>query len=223
MKKGMIRRLRSLVVWVSNTLAILLLIPFLLVILANQVIIISSEGYLYDSTTDIPYNHAGLILGTSHRLRDGNPNPYFHNRMKAAADLYHQQKVRYLIVSGDNRTRWYNEPEKMREELLNLGVPDSIIYLDYAGLRTLDSVVRCKKVFGQDSFTIISQKFHNQRAVYIARQHGLNTVALNANDPDGLPNARLQIREWFAKVNVFLDQLMKKQPQYTGERIIIGT
>lgn len=219
----MIRMLKTIATWVSNTLAILFLIPFLLVILANQVIIVSSEGYLYDSITDIPFNDAGLILGTSHRLRDGNPNPYFHNRMKAAADLYHEHKVQYLIVSGDNRTKWYNEPEKMRAELLNLGVPDSIIYLDYAGLRTLDSVIRCKKVFGQDRFTIISQKFHNQRAVYIARQYGLDAVALNADDPDGLPNARLQIREWFAKVNVFLDQIMKKQPQYTGERIIIGS
>jgi len=215
-------RIRVIWTWVSNAVAISLLLPVLIIILANQVIIVSSESYLFDSIDDIPHNEVGLILGTSNRLRDGSPNPYFHNRMKAAADLYHNGKVDYLIASGDNLTRWYNEPRNMRLELLNLGVPDSVIYLDFRGLRTLDSVVRCKKVFGQDSFTIISQKFHNQRAIYISRQQGLQAVAYNAQNIEGKSSMRVRIREWFAKVNVFLDQMMKKQPAFTGERINIG-
>lgn len=209
-------------IWISNLLGVAILIPFLLTLTANQVIRVSSDGFVYDSHHFIPHNKVGLVLGTSHRVRDGGPNPYFFNRMQAAAELYHNNKVEYLIVSGDNRTQWYNEPEQMRKELIRLDVPDSVIYLDYAGLRTLDSVIRCHKVFGQDSFTIISQKFHNQRAVYIARQHGLNVVAYNAPDVKSTSHNKIQIREWFAKVNVFLDQVTKKQPRFTGEKVHIG-
>ncbi len=222
----MIKRRRHFIgvvfIWISNLLGVAILIPFLLTITANQVIRVSSDGYIYDSLDNIPPNKVGLVLGTSHRVRDGGPNPYFFNRMQAAAELYHNGKVEYLIASGDNRTQWYNEPEQMRRELVRLGVPDSAIYLDYAGLRTLDSVIRCNKVFKQDSFTIISQRFHNQRAVYIGRQHGLEVVAYNAADVKSSSHNKIQIREWFAKVNVFMDQITKKQPKFTGEQVHIG-
>lgn len=222
MKKRRGHWIGLLFVWFSNLLGIAILIPFLLTIIANQVIRVSSDGLTFDSFEFIPHNKVGLVLGTSHRVRDGGPNPYFFNRMQAAAELYHNNKVDYLIASGDNRTQWYNEPEQMRKELVRLGIPDSVIYLDYAGLRTLDSVIRCSKVFGQDSFTIISQKFHNQRAVYIGRQHGLDVVAYNAQDVKSTSHSKIMIREWFAKVNVFLDQITKKQPKFTGEQIQIG-
>lgn len=207
---------------VSNLVGILIIVPFITILVSNHVIRVSSQEYMYDSIEFIPENKVGLILGTSHRLRDGSPNPYFHSRMQAAVDLYQSGKVSYLIASGDNQTRWYNEPEQMRQELTRLGIPDNVIFLDYAGLRTLDSVVRCKKVFGQDSFTIISQKFHNQRAVYIAKQLGLNAVALNAREVETSYPSRIQVREWLARVNVFWDQITKKQPRFTGERVIIG-
>ncbi len=223
MSKALLKKIKIIASWISNALALVIIIPFMIVVVANQIIIISSEGYLYDSADAIPFNQAALVLGTSHRLRDGSANPYFFNRMEAAANLYHSGKVQYLIASGDNRTKWYNEPEQMRQELIRLGVPDSVIYLDQAGIRTLDSVIRCKKVFGQNSFTVVSQRFHNQRAVYIAQQHGLSAVALNARDLEGQGEHKLRIREWFAKVNVFLDHIMKKQPPYTGERIELGT
>ena len=223
MKKALSGKIKIIAKWISNALALAIIIPFLIVVLANQIIIVSSEGYLYDSVDAIPFNRAALVLGTSHRLRDGSPNPYFFYRMEAAANLYHSGKVHYLIASGDNRTQWYNEPEQMRQELIRLGVPDSVIYIDQSGFRTLDSVIRCKQVFGQDSFTVVSQRFHNQRAVYIARQLGLNAVAFNARDLESQGGNNLRIREWFAKVNVFLDQLLKKQPPYTGERIELGT
>jgi SanA protein len=222
MKKVQKHWIKGLFLWISNILGILIFIPFLLILIANQLIRVSSEEYLYDTIEFIPHNKVGLVLGTSHRMRDGGPNPYFFNRMEAAAELYHHGKVNYIIASGDNRTRWYNEPEQMRKELTRLGVPDSVIYLDYAGLRTLDSVIRCKKVFGQNSFTIISQKFHNERAVYIAKHHDLDVVAFNASDIENNQHSSIMIREWFAKVNVFMDQITKKQPRYTGERVIIG-
>ncbi len=214
---------KRLLIILTNTLIALLLLPLLVLFISNQVIRISAEAYLYDSPELIPYNRVGLVLGTSHRVRSGGPNPYFNNRMEAAAELYHSGKVSYLLLSGDNRTQWYNEPGQMREKLLELEVPDSAIYLDQSGLRTLDSVIRGREVFGQSGFTVVSQRFHNQRAVYIARQNGIEAVALNARDAERGNHPSLLVREWFAKTNVFLDILLKKQPRFLGERIEIGT
>ncbi|TVR42827.1 MAG: vancomycin high temperature exclusion protein [Bacteroidia bacterium] len=203
-------------------LEILVVIPLLVLLISNQVIRISAEKHLYDSIHEIPHNRVGLVLGTSHRIRGGAPNPYFHNRINAAAELYHSGKVNYLIVSGDNRTPYYNEPLQMQRALMNLNIPEEAIYLDHAGFRTLDSVVRAMKIFGQDSITIISQRFHNQRAVYIAKQNGMQVYALNAADVNHLRNDRIRIREWFAKANVFWDILVGKEPEIMGERIPVG-
>jgi len=203
-------------------LEIAVLLPVLALLVSNQVIRVSSEAHLYDSLDELPYHHVGLVLGTSHRVRNGGPNPYFHNRMAAAADLYHSGKVRYLIVSGDNRTPYYNEPRVMRNALVDLGVPGENIYKDHAGLRTLDSVVRARDVFGQDSITIVSQRFHNQRAVYIARHHGMEVAAYNAGDVPHHNSDRTRMREWFAKTNVFWDILTNKQPQQLGDPVTIG-
>ena len=200
-------------------LKLCLLLPVLLLVVSNQVIRFSTEHYLYDSVELIPYNEAGLVLGTSPRVRNGGPNPYFTNRMEAAAELYHSGKVNLLIVSGDNRTRYYNEPEQMRRALVELGVPSSSILLDQAGLRTLDSVVRARDVFNYNEITIISQKFHNQRAVYIAKQKGMEVFALNAGDVEQRPNDRTRLREWFAKTMVFWDLLINKQPQHLEKEI----
>jgi SanA protein len=208
---------------ISGILMVLLFVPFVVLLLSNQLIRVSSESYLYNDAERIPYNTVGLVLGTSHRVRNGGPNPYFHHRMEAAASLYHAGKVSYLLVSGDNRTVWYNEPEQMRQQLVELGVPDHVIYADHAGLRTRDSVIRCSEVFGQDSFTIISQRFQNQRAVFIARNLNLNVVAFNAADVDHQQNSRIQIREWFARIVVFLDILKGTGPERTDEKVIIGS
>ncbi len=196
-----------------------LLVPMLLLVISNQVIRFSTAHYLYDSVELIPYNEAGLVLGTSPRVRNGGPNPYFTNRMEAAAELYHSGKVSILIVSGDNRSRYYNEPDQMRQALVELGVPSSSIILDQAGLRTLDSVIRARDVFNYNEITIISQKFHNQRAVYIAKQKGINVYALNAKDVEQNKNDMTRMREWFAKTIVFWDLLINKQPQYLEKKI----
>ncbi len=194
----------------------------MVLIITNQVIRFSAEDHLYDSVEDIPHNRVGLVLGTSPRIRNGGPNPYFNNRMEAAANLYHSGKVNYLLVSGDNRTKYYNEPEYMRRALIELNVPTDAIYLDNAGLRTFDSVWRAKEVFGQPSLTIISQRFHNQRAVFIAKQKGLEVVAYNAADVPHGQKDKTRIREWFAKANVFMDMLVQRSPETRDETIVIG-
>lgn len=200
-------------------LELIVLIPAILLIVSNQIIKSSTSKYLFDSVDSIPYNNTALVLGTTPYIRTGGSNPYFTKRMEAAARLYHNEKISYIIVSGDNSTSYYNEPEKMRQALTNLGVPSSVIILDHSGLRTLDSVVRARDVFGQNSITIVSQKFHNQRAVYIARQKGMEATAYNASDVPYSPNDRTLIREWFAKAIVFYDLFINKQPKFPSDNI----
>lgn len=214
-KKSLFRKLLLLV-------EIVVLIPLITLFVTNQVITTSTQKHLYDSVEQLPENRVGLVLGTSPRIRDGRPNPYFSNRMEAAAKIYHQNKVQYLIVSGDNRTRYYNEPEYMQQALIELGVPASSIFQDHAGIRTFESVMRAREVFGQNDITIISQRFHNQRAVYIAKQKGMDAVAFNAADVHQEMNDRTRIREWFAKSRVFYDLFLKGESDYSSESVSIG-
>ncbi len=140
--------------WRLGMAACLLLM--VLIAATNLWIVRSTSAEIFSDYNQIPSNPVGLVLGTSSRRADGSPNPFFHNRMEAAARLYALGKIGHIIVSGDNRTRYYNEPLEMKRALVKLGVPDAAITLDYAGLRTLDSVVRSKEVFGQEHITIIT-------------------------------------------------------------------
>ncbi len=176
----------------------------------------------------MPSNKVGLVLGAVKTLPSGYPNRYFKYRIQAAYDLYKSGKVEYLLVSGDNHTKGYNEPEDMRNDLIAMGVPADKIYMDYAGFRTLDSVVRCSEIFGQDKFTIVSQKFHNERAVFIGEKKGLDLIAYNANAV-GRRNFpiinvdRNQLRELLAKTKAVLDlYILNKQPRFSGKKIVIG-
>ncbi len=193
-----------------------------IIIASNLIIILISNKYLYSEVHDMPAGKTAVVLGTSRYVKGGAPNPWFHYRISAAAELYHSGKIEYLILSGDNRSRFYNEPEQMRRELIKYDVPDNIMYLDYAGLRTLDSMVRSKEIFGQDTIIVVSQKFHNQRAVFLARLNGIHATAYNAKSPDARQGIRTNIREVFARVKVFLDIISGKQPRHLGEQIIIG-
>ncbi len=205
--------------------ALLLLLVFLpLVILYSDWQIEKyAQEYVFDEAQKIPHNKVGLLLGTSKKIQNGQINLYFKYRIKAASELYHAGKVQYLLVSGDNSLKEYNEPMDMRKALIAQGVPDSVIVLDYAGFRTLDSVVRSKKVFGQKKITIISQEFHNKRALYIARKKGIEAIAYNAKDVNFGSGLKVQIREKMARVKVLLDlYLLNTQPKFLGDEIAIG-
>lgn len=211
--------------WFAQTYRFLIWTLFLFIIVTlscNLIIIYSSTKRLFDDPQQVPSTRVAMVLGTSHSLRSGQPNPFFHNRIAAAAELYHLGKVQYILVSGDNRTRHYNEPQQMRRALLQYNLPDSVIYLDYAGLRTLDSVVRSQKIFQQDSILIISQKFHNQRAIFLARSKGIYAIGYNAGGVETGSALKTYIREYFAKVKVFVDILIRKQPRHLGDEITIG-
>ena len=141
-----------------------------------------SKKYIYDSIEEIPYNDVALVLGTSKYLSDGRINMYFKFRMEAAYELYTNGKVKYILVSGDNRHRSYNEPRQMRLDLIKLGVDKRHIFLDFAGFRTRDSILRANRVFDLTNFTIVSQPFHNERAVFIAREKKINAIAYSADN-----------------------------------------
>ncbi|NDV77900.1 hypothetical protein D0T57_02800 [Dysgonomonas sp. 511] len=192
-----------------------------IVVFANWKIPHDTEKYIYNNVDSVPPQKAALVLGAA-RYIGSRQNPYFSYRIQAASELYRVGKVKAFVVSGDNSRKDYNEAEDMRQALIEAGVPDSVIHLDYAGFRTLDSVVRMNKIFGQDAFIIVSQEFHNERAVFLAQYYGLDAYGYNARDLNlNRSSYRTKIREVFARVKVFIDIIIGKGPKFLGEQIEI--
>lgn len=198
-----------------------LLLVAAIILSANCIVEYKTETLIYNDIDSIPYDKAGLLLGTSKTLRSGNPNQYFQNRIRATVALFKAGKIDAIVISGDNSREGYNEPEDMKAELMKEGISENKIYLDYAGFRTLDSVIRMEKIFGQTRFTVISQEFHNRRAIYIARAKGLQAVGYNAEDVDAYSGFKTQLREKFARVKLFLDLCTNKKPKFFGEPVMI--
>lgn len=196
------RRLRRAAGW--GTLAFVLA-----VLLANRWVINSTDSLLYKDTSLLPDNEVGLVLGCSPFISSGKPNPQFRGRMQAAADLYRLGKVKRLILSGANPDSRYNEPKKMREALLELGVPSEAMVLDFAGDSTYESVTRSKVVFNLTSVTVVTQKYHAYRALFLARKVGVRAVAYQA-PIEGIPGPgfRHPPREVFARLLAVLDVLV---------------
>ncbi|CAG0925712.1 unnamed protein product [Notodromas monacha] len=164
------------------------------------------DKYTYNSTKDIPHYPVGLVLGTTRYLVDGGINPYFKYRMQAVAQLFKAKKIDYIIVSGDNSTLEYNEPVQMKLYLMKYHqVPANRIIKDHAGFSTLESIIRAHKVFGQNSFVIVSQTFQNERALFIARSKGISAVGYNAASPPTQFTIKTRFRELFARVKAILD------------------
>jgi SanA protein len=191
----------------------------LVILLGNRWVINSSDGYITDKWALLPDNDVGLVLGTSPFLTSGKTSPAFQGRIDAAAELYRVGKVKHLIVSGANPDETYNEPRAMRKALMQAGVPEEAITMDFAGFRTFDSVVRAKQVFKLSRMTIITQKYHSYRAVFIARKfdipaHGFIAPA----NADGRPGNRHPVREVFARVSAILDIfVLNTKPKFLGQ------
>ncbi len=210
------RRRKYLIAFLSSIAIIIVL-----TIWANSKIIKASENYLTEDIDKISPSKVGLLLGTSKHLRNGSKNEFFYNRIDATVELFNRDKIKYIIISGDNSTQYYNEPIDMKNELIRRGIPSDKIFLDYAGFRTFDSVIRAKEIFGQTTFIIISQKFHNERAVYIARRNGIEAYGFNAKDVDAYKGFKTKIREFFARDKVFIDIIFNTKPKFLGEKISI--
>ncbi|MDU1889706.1 MAG: ElyC/SanA/YdcF family protein [Dysgonomonas sp.] len=217
MKKSIKKKIKR----IFQIAALLLLLIVLVILYANWKIPYDSRPFVYDNVDSIPPQKAALVLGAAKNI-GSRPNLYFTYRIEAAAQLYKAGKVQAFVVSGDNSRHTYNESDDMRKALIEAGVPDSIIHMDFAGFRTLDSVVRMNEIFSQRSFIVVSQEFHNERAVFLAQQHGLQAYGFNAKDLNlNSSSYRTKIREIFARVKVFIDIAIGKEPKFLGEKINI--
>lgn len=188
---------------------------------ANYSIKKDSDTFVSYNITDVPETKTALLLGTSKNLNSGLPNAYFYNRIQATVDLYKAGKIKNIIVSGDNSRKDYNEPEDMLLTLIQYGIPQDKIFLDHAGFRTLDSVIRAKEIFGQTRLVIISQKFHNERAVFLARQNRIEAFGYNAKDVNKYAGFKTNMREYLAKAKAYYDLILGIKPKFGGEKILI--
>jgi len=208
--------------WIKRLTLIGLLVFLLglgLIIYANVTAVWASRGKLFDDVKDLPDAKVGLVFGTTDRFQ-GRENRYFRYRIDAAVEVWKAGKVDTLIVSGDNRSKYYNEPQKMKDALVEEGVPASRIVCDYAGLRTLDSVVRAKEIFGTNKILVISQRFQNERAIYIAQAHGMEAYGYNAEDVELQAGFKTKIREVGARVKMWLDvNFLDTAPIHLGKKI----
>ncbi|WP_163832832.1 SanA/YdcF family protein [Spartinivicinus ruber] len=160
-----------------------------------------------------------LLLGTAKYFR-GQPNLFYNARIDAAVDLYKAGKVKGFLVSGDNSREDYNEPEMIKADLVARGVPAELIGLDFAGFRTLDSVVRAKQVFGLNKLVIVSQPFHVERALFIADHYQLDAVGYVAADVSAWRwHLKVRSREVLARLSAWLDvKIINRSPKYLGAK-----
>lgn len=206
------RWLKRIVVWSLAAGALFLIV-------SNIWVVTATSDNVYEEQKRLPDHRMALVLGTSHRTVAGGPNPYFEKRMETAADLFRNGKIDHFILSGDNSSRYYNEPIEMRKSLVKKGVPPTAITLDYAGLRTLDSIVRCKQIFGQDKITIITQPFHSYRALFISDYYDIEAVAMVAGEPDFENSIKVRVREYLARPKAVLDlYVFKTSPRFLGQK-----
>lgn len=204
--------------WIKWASIVLPGVIVLFLLISNMWVVGSTKAHVYSDNRQLPNHRVALVLGTSNKTITGSPNQFFEKRMDTAADLYAAGKIYHFILSGDNRSKFYNEPLEMQKALIARGVPSSAITLDYAGLRTLDSVVRCKEIFGQDKIIIITQPFHSYRALFISNFYNMDAVAMVAGEPHDI-SIKIQIREYFARSMAVLDlYLLNTSPRFLGKK-----
>ncbi|SDT09686.1 SanA protein [Maribacter dokdonensis] len=206
---------------ILKILGLLFILLVFVIFTCNIIISNTADGKTFTDISSTPKNRVGLVLGTSNKLTNGSPNPYYTYRINATKALYNAGKIEFILVSGDNGSIYYNEPDTFKKDLIKAGIPEQVIFLDYAGFRTLDSMFRAKFIFGLNNVTVISQKFHNERAIYIAKQKGLNAIGFNAQDVSTSQGIKVQLREYLARVKVFIDMLLNTQPKFYGTTIEI--
>ena len=189
---------------------IILFVCIVVMLICNQIVVNNAEGKVFSDIDSIKYNKVGLLLGTTPQARIGRiTNAFFTYRIDAAEQLYKARKIEKILVSGDeNSLDGVNETKCMRDSLVARGILAKDIILDGKGYRTINSIINANKVYGLKSFTIISQKFHNERAIYQAEHLGFDVKNLqeyNAKDPKSRRAYLTTIREYLARVKMFMD------------------
>ena len=211
---------RKKMIWIIFGVIIAIII---VIITCYMIVECKTSGKTFDKVADIPHREVGLLLGTSPRTPENAPNYYFINRITATAELYKAGKIDKVIASGgDYSSRpggGYDELVAMRDSLIDHGIPDSVIILDYDGTRTLNSIVKAKEVYGEECVTLISQKYHNERAIYLASQQGIDAIGYNAK-PSHIISKRIKNegREFLARVKLFVDVILGEKPQFESKK-----
>lgn len=203
------------------SLLIITIIAIIMVTIISNLLVQNCSKNTYSNIKEIPSNKVGLLLGTIKTLSSGYENLYYKYRINATVTLYKNNKIEYILISGDNSRSDYDEPSDMKKDLIKRGIPENRIYLDYAGFRTLDSIVRAKEIFGQTELTIISQQFHNERAIYIAKNKGIKAIGFNSRNVSARYGLKVMIREKLARVKVVLDIIFNVKPKFLGNQITI--
>jgi SanA protein len=189
---------------------------------ADRHVEVSAAGRVFDELDALPHREVAVVLGTSKYSR-GRLNSFYVGRIRAAAELYHAGKVDGILVSGDNSSVNYNEPAAMRADLIAQGVPAEHVTADYAGFRTLDSIYRAGDVFGLDTYVVVSQPFHIERALYLADQKGHDAIGYAASGPQGYHAQRNRAREVLARAKAVLDvEILRVGPKYLGEPVYVN-
>jgi SanA protein len=181
-----------------------------------------ASACLTSDPAQVPPADVALVLGAAPIGPEGGPNRYFEYRLDAAAALWKAGKVKYLLVSGDNSSRDYDEPSAMRAGLLKRGVPADAIYRDFAGLRTWDSVVRAQSIFGQKRLVIVSQRFHLSRALFLARETGIEACGFEARDVASPYSIFTTLRRYPSALRAYWDVWFDTPPRHAGAAIVIG-
>ena len=176
-----------------------------LLLLCQWWVYAAGDHRIFNSADDVPENEVGLVLGTAKWIGNGKPNRFFSFRMDAACRLFRSGKVHSLLLSGNGLGPGRCEPEQMRSELIERGIPAAALKLDNGGIRTLDSIVRAKRVYGLNQLTIVSQEFHNRRALFFCRAYGIDAVGFNAEDVPSYEALRTLLREFLARVDAVLE------------------
>ncbi len=206
---------------VRKLLLILMLVASLFsiaVIGLDRWISYQTHSRIFHSIEDTPTREIALVLGTSKYIGK-TLNAYYTHRINAAQELFEHEKIEALLLSGDNAHRSYNEPWTMRRDMLKAGIPQSRIFLDYAGFRTLDSVIRANKVFNADKFTIVTQAFHCERALFIADFYKIDAICFAVPSPTGISSIKIRSRETLARVKAFIDiYILDLQPKFLGPK-----
>lgn len=215
--KRLLKKITNLFKWA------LLLSPFgmFAIVCIDTYVVVESQNKTFSSAEEIPHNKVGLLLGTGKYTQGGRLNLYYAYRLQAAIDLYTAGKIDFILVSGDNGKVGYDEPTDFKNDLVAHGIPENKIILDFAGFSTLDSVIRAQKIFGANRFTVISQEFHNQRAILLAHCKNMEAIGFNAKEVTGKFALRTDFREYLARTKACLDILFNSQPKYLGEKIAI--
>jgi SanA protein len=197
------RRLRGVIVLSCSMLV--LCGAGALSLLCQWLVHAAGNNRVFEKIEDVPENEVGLVLGTAKWVSRGKVNRFFSYRIDAACRLYKSGKVRRLLLSGNGIDSGRCEPEQMKNELIARGIPAGALDTDNGGIRTLNSILRAKSVYGIKRMTIVSQEFHNRRALFFCRASGIDAVGFNAENVPVSESPRTMLREFLARITAVLE------------------